>query len=193
MGPKGLLDALSRVCSEGQSAAEQGYQLIVLSDRMAGPKRVPISSLLALGALHHHLIETRHRMKVGLIVETAEAREVHHICVLLGTFFTIQMKGKYYVFKYLNYSFFQGYGADAICPYLVFELASDLRQEGVLDSELSDQIIYSAYSNAIETGIAKVSLYHVEPFSFFNKKLVLDKRLSFNIYLFIIYFNMWFI
>ncbi|XP_026474979.1 glutamate synthase [NADH], amyloplastic isoform X2 [Ctenocephalides felis] len=132
LGPKGLLQALSQVCLDGQNAAEQGYQLIVLSDRMAGPKRVPVSSLLALGVLHHHLIESRHRMKVGLIVETAEAREVHHICVLLG------------------------YGADAICPYLVFELASDLRQEGVLDAELTDHIIYNAYSNAIETGIAKV-------------------------------------
>ena len=80
--------------------------------------RVPISSLLALGAVHHHLIEERQRMKVGLILESGEAREVHHICVLLG------------------------YGADGICPYLVFETARSLRHEGVLPPTLSDEKIF---------------------------------------------------
>lgn len=78
-----------------------------------------MSSLLVLGAVHHHLIEERQRMKVGLIIETAEAREVHHICLLLG------------------------YGADAICPYLVFEMARDLRADGVLDSSLTDHALYA--------------------------------------------------
>lgn len=71
-------------------------------------------------------------MKVGLIVETAEAREVHHVCVLLG------------------------YGADAICPFLVFELAKSLRDDNVLDPSLTDDDIFNAYAKAIDTGISKV-------------------------------------
>ena len=82
--------------------------------------RVPVSMLLALGAVHHHLIEERQRMKVGLILETGEAREVHHMCVLLG------------------------YGADGICPYLVFEMARDLRADGVLDGQIyTDNVMFT--------------------------------------------------
>lgn len=131
-GTAGYDNALTRVCQEGQAAAEQNYQLLVLSDRKAGPDRCPLSALLALGALHHRLIETRNRMKVALIVETAEINEVHHVCVILG------------------------YGADAICPYLAFELAGALRDEGILDMNITDQQIYSSYAQAIDTGISKV-------------------------------------
>ncbi|RVE47232.1 hypothetical protein evm_008100 [Chilo suppressalis] len=131
-GPRGLEPALTRIANEAHGAAVAGYQLIVLSDRASGPQRVPVSSLLALGAVHHHLIETRQRMKVGLLVETAEAREVHHMSVLLG------------------------YGADAICPYLAFELAFALRNDNILDPALTDDDIYKAYQKSIETGLAKV-------------------------------------
>ncbi|XP_055629732.1 uncharacterized protein LOC129770731 isoform X2 [Toxorhynchites rutilus septentrionalis] len=131
-GAEGFLTGLRRACTEAQNAANGGYQLLVLSDRTANKDRAPISALLALGAVHHYLIETRLRMKVGLIVETAEAREVHHICVLLG------------------------YGADAICPYLVFELAEALRDETVIDPSMSNDAIYKAYADAVETGILKV-------------------------------------
>lgn len=131
-GVAGYDHALKRVCQEGQLAAEQNNQVLVLSDRLASKERCPLSALLAIGALHHHLIETRNRMKVALIVETAEINEVHHVCVILG------------------------YGADAICPYLAFELAGALRDEGVLDHSISDQQIYSAYAQAIDTGISKV-------------------------------------
>lgn len=131
-GVAGYIDTFRRICSQAQKAAESNHQLIVLSDRAGGPERCPISSLLALGCVHHHLIETRHRMKVGLIIETAEAREVHHVCVLLG------------------------YGADAICPYLVFEMAKSLRDDGVLDTTLTDDDIFGAYAKAIDTGISKV-------------------------------------
>lgn len=73
---------------------------------------------MVLGAVHHYLIEERQRMKVGIIIETGEAREVHHLCVLLG------------------------YGADGICPYLVFEMARDLRDDGVIDEAFTDNIIF---------------------------------------------------
>lgn len=77
-----------------------------------------------MGAVHHHLIEERQRMKVGLILETGEAREVHHMCVLLG------------------------YGADGICPYLVFETAASLRKEGILDASISDQKIFEVRNHS---------------------------------------------
>ncbi|XP_043577717.1 glutamate synthase [NADH] isoform X1 [Bombus pyrosoma] len=131
-GPPGLVNTLNRVNQEANQAAKEGYQFIVLSDRLSSPERVPVSSLLVLGAVHHNLIEERQRMKVGLIVETAEAREIHHICLLLG------------------------YGADAICPYLVFEMARNLRMDGVLDSSLTDNALCANYAEAMDRGIAKV-------------------------------------
>lgn len=129
-GRQGLVRALDRICHEATVAAGSGYSLVVLTDRQAGPDRVPISALLSLGAVHHHLIRERQRMKVGLIVETGEAREVHHICVLLG------------------------YGADAICPYLVFELLSALKAEAKL--QMDDERIFKNYVAAVERGISKV-------------------------------------
>nr|CAD7464135.1 unnamed protein product [Timema tahoe] len=71
-------------------------------------------------------------MKVGLILETGEAREVHHMCVLLG------------------------YGADAICPYLIFEMAGALRNEGVVDRSLTDAVLFKNYVEAMDRGISKV-------------------------------------
>ncbi|CAH1997917.1 unnamed protein product [Acanthoscelides obtectus] len=130
-GIPGFLNKLKSICEEANNAARTN-QIIILSDRHAGPDRVPISILLALGATHHHLIETRSRMKVALVLETGEAREVHHICVLLG------------------------YGADAICPYLALELASSLRDQGILDTTLSDEAIFQNYAQAMQTGISKV-------------------------------------
>jgi glutamate synthase (NADH) len=131
-GVQGYIETFDRICREAQRAVESDHQLIIISDRAGGPQFCPISSLLALGCIHHHLIETRLRMKVGLIVETAEAREVHHICVLLG------------------------YGADGINPYLVFEMAKTLRDQTVIDATMSDEEISAAFGKAIDTGMAKV-------------------------------------
>nr|NVI74094.1 putative glutamate synthase 1 [Cucujiformia] len=129
-GSQGYLKKLQEICDESNEASSKN-QIIILSDRKGGKDRIPISSLVALGAVHHYLIETRARMKVALVIETAEAREVHHICVLLG------------------------YGADAICPYLALELASSLRDQGILDTSLSDESIYQNYAQAMQTGISK--------------------------------------
>ncbi|KAK6187782.1 hypothetical protein SNE40_005732 [Patella caerulea] len=130
-GAEGLLPALQRLCKEAAVAAED-HQLIIMSDRKAGPEYLPISSLLAVGAVHHHLINEKLRMKAGLIVETGEAREVHHFCTLLG------------------------YGADAICPYLVFETIRRLREQNLLDPPLADEEIYMNYRAACARGISKV-------------------------------------
>lgn len=131
-GGAGLLNAIRRICDEACTAAKYGYTLIVLSDRKAGKDFIPVSAAMALGAVHHHLITMRQRMKCGLIVETGEAREVHHMCVLLG------------------------YGADAICPYLVFEMVAMLRSDGLLNPPLSDEQIFKNYVAAMERGISKV-------------------------------------
>jgi glutamate synthase (NADPH/NADH) large chain len=109
-GAPGMLKALDRVCAEAEAAVDAGFKLIVLSDRAIGPERVPISSLLATGAVHHHLVRRAKRTRVGLLVETGEAREVHHHCLLVG------------------------YGADAINPYLAFEALWQARRDGLLDS-----------------------------------------------------------
>ena len=73
-GADGLVPAIDRICAEAAAAASSGYKLIVLSDKKAGFSHVPISSLLALGAVHHHLIKKKLRMRVALIVESGEAR-----------------------------------------------------------------------------------------------------------------------
>ncbi|KAK5646014.1 hypothetical protein RI129_004478 [Pyrocoelia pectoralis] len=130
-GAAGLVPKLQSICEEAEKASKQN-QILIISDRLVGPERVPISSLLVLGAVHHHLIETRARMKVALVIESGEIREVHHICVLLG------------------------YGADVICPYLALELASSLRDQGVIDCSYTDEMIFNNYSQAMQTGISKV-------------------------------------
>ena len=79
----------------------------------AGEERVPISSLLACGRVHHHLVATKKRMLAGLLLETGEARDVHHMCTLLG------------------------YGADAICPYLAMEAIVALQEDGKVDGRKS--------------------------------------------------------
>ncbi|MEC9093956.1 MAG: glutamate synthase central domain-containing protein, partial [Planctomycetota bacterium] len=96
-GPDGLRSTLERICTESSQAISQGASLIVLSDRRTGPGRIPVSSLLAVGAVHQNLVRQEDRTKVGLIIETGEAREVHHHCCLFG------------------------YGADAIYPYMAFD------------------------------------------------------------------------
>lgn len=126
----GLQLNIDRVCKEAEDAVNNGHHFIILSDRTAGKNHVPISPLLVLGAVHHHLIDKKLRMKVGLIVETGESREVHDYCTLVG------------------------YGADAICPYMVFNLAKKLRLNGEIKE--SDQEAFKNYVAAIERGMAKV-------------------------------------
>ena len=109
-GKAGMVAALDRICAEAEAAVDEGETLIVLSDRAISAKRVPLSSLLAVGAVHHHLVRKAKRTRIGLLVETGEAREVHHHCLLVG------------------------YGADAINPYLAFESLWQARREGLLDS-----------------------------------------------------------
>jgi glutamate synthase (NADH) len=106
-GLPGYKKALDRVCFEATRAIEDGMKVIILSDRATSPTRVPLSTLIACGGVHHHLVLQKKRAKIALMVETAEAREVHHVCVLVG------------------------YGADAICPWLTMEVIHKVAREGL--------------------------------------------------------------
>lgn len=123
---------LDSICQQAEQAALSDVTYLILSDRMAGRNYLPVSALLAVGAVHQHLITKKLRMKVGLIVETGEAREIHHLCLLLG------------------------FGADAICPYLVFETIRNLNAQGMLNSEFDNEQIFKNYTLATRYGIAKV-------------------------------------
>ncbi|UCF48061.1 MAG: glutamate synthase large subunit [Myxococcales bacterium] len=133
-GADGLEPALQRIRQEAEQAVDDGYSLIVLTDRAAGKDRIPMSALLATGAAHHHLVGTEKRTRVGIVVETGEAREVHHHCCLVG------------------------YGADAINPYLAFEALWQERRIGTLDAETfpDDDSIVAGYRKAVAKGMLKV-------------------------------------
>ncbi|MEM7256994.1 MAG: glutamate synthase large subunit, partial [Pseudomonadota bacterium] len=134
-GEAGLREALQRICDEASQAIADGYSLVVLSDRAVGNNRVPISSLLAVGAVHHHLVARSERSQIGLVLETGEAREVHHHCLLVG------------------------YGVDAINPYLAFEALWNAYQQGQLDDVKhinSEADIEAIYRKAVGKGMLKV-------------------------------------
>ncbi|MEM1437314.1 MAG: glutamate synthase central domain-containing protein, partial [Pseudomonadota bacterium] len=135
VGVVGLKDALDRICAEADAAIEDGRSLIVLSDRGVGQDRAAISALLAIGTVHHHLVRAHTRTRIGLILETGEAREVHHHCLLIG------------------------YGCDAINPYLAFEALWDARRDGQLDDVdhiSNDDDVISAYRKGVAKGMLKV-------------------------------------
>jgi glutamate synthase (NADPH/NADH) large chain len=129
----GFLRALDRICAEAESAIAEGFAFIILSDRKIGAQRIPLSALVACGAVHHHLVGSHKRSLIGLIVETGEAREVHHHCLLTG------------------------YGADAINPYLAFEALWQARNDGLLGTSFgTEESLVYAYNKAVGKGMLKV-------------------------------------
>ena len=131
-GTAGMAAALDRICKEAEQAIDDEYSLLVLSDRAVGRNRIPLSSLLACGAVHHHLVKKAKRTRIGIVLETGEAREVHHHCLLIG------------------------YGADAINPYLAFESLRHASRNGLLDDSFSEEEILSAYRTGVAKGMLKV-------------------------------------
>ena len=131
-GAAGLGNALDRLCREAEQAVDDGCAFVGLSDRAAGPDRVPVPTLLACGAVHHHLLRTIKRTRVGLLLETGEAREVHHHCLLVG------------------------YGADAINPYLTFEALWQARRQGRLPAAADDEAVVDRYRKGVRKGMLKV-------------------------------------
>ncbi|KAI7287579.1 putative glutamate synthase, partial [Hortaea werneckii] len=131
-GIAGYVEALDRINDACTVAVENGHKIIVLSDRNTSAERVPVSSLLATGMVHHHMVRNRWRSQAALVVETAEAREVHHMCVLVG------------------------YGADAICPYLAIECILKLHREGLIRKKIDQETLIGNYKHSCDGGILKV-------------------------------------
>ena len=129
-GAAGMESAIDALCDRAETSVQHGYNIIVLSDRLVSADRVPIPSLLACSAVHHHLIRKGLRTSVGLIVETGEAREVHHFATLAG------------------------YGAEAINPWLAFETLADIREK--IDPDLAKWEINKRYTKALNKGLLKV-------------------------------------
>jgi glutamate synthase domain-containing protein 2/glutamate synthase domain-containing protein 1/glutamate synthase domain-containing protein 3 len=126
-GPDGLERALRRICGEADVALAAGANILILSDRSAGPERVPLPSLLATGAVHHHLVRAGTRLQCGIVVESGEPRSVHSIAVLVG------------------------YGAAAVNPYLMLETLAELVELGWLPDGMTAK---EAQKRAVK-GIAK--------------------------------------
>ncbi len=130
-GADGMGWALEKLCDEAEEEVRGGCNIIILSDRRAGADRVPIPVLLACAAVHHHLIRKGLRTSVGLVVETAEPREVHHFACLAG------------------------YGAEAINPYLAFETLIAMKDD--LPGKAADEKeIIKKYIKSIDKGLLKV-------------------------------------
>ena len=130
-GEGALKEALDRLCGEASKAINDGYSIIVLSDRGVTGDQAPIPSLLATAAVHHHLIREGTRTRVGLVMESGEPREVHHFCLLLG------------------------YGASAVNPYVALATVQDLADRGELNGTKPDYAVKN-FIKANEKGLLKV-------------------------------------
>jgi glutamate synthase (NADPH/NADH) large chain len=130
-GGSGLRRALEDVRTKVSQAIRNGARIIVLSDRESNEWLAPIPSLLAVAAVHHHLVRERSRTQIGLVVETGDAREVHHMAMLVG------------------------FGCAAINPYMAFESIEDMVDRGLITGLTSDQA-KANYVKAAGKGVLKV-------------------------------------
>ena len=144
-GPEGLARAMDRLCSEASERLAEGDNILIISDRAAGQDRVPIPALMAVSGVHHHLVREGTRLQTGLVVESGEPREVHHICCLLG------------------------FGASAINPYLAFETLHEMFDEGLLSKVESaadaEAHFVKAMGKAILKTISKMGISTVRSYS----------------------------
>jgi glutamate synthase (NADPH) large chain len=129
-GAAGLERALERVCRDATDNVLADMNILILSDREVSAERIPIPAALATAAVHHHLIRQGLRMQTGLVIETGEAREVHHFCVLAG------------------------YGAEAVNPYLAFQTLEELRVKNGIPRPAYE--VRKNYIKAVGKGILKV-------------------------------------
>ncbi|MGX7829365.1 glutamate synthase large subunit [Actinokineospora sp. 24-640] len=130
-GGVALADAVARVRREASEAIAAGARTLVLSDRDSDHRMAPIPSLLLVSAVHHHLVRTKERLRVALVVESGDAREVHHIALLLG------------------------YGAAAVNPYLAFETIEDLIAQGAVTG-VEPRTAIRNYVSALVKGVLKI-------------------------------------
>ena len=130
-GPKAMEKRLAAMCREADAAIANGASFIVLSDRDSNKDLAPVPSLLMTAAVHHHLIRQENRMKVGIIVEAGDVREVHHVALLIG------------------------YGASAVNPYLAMETAEELVRNGMLEGITVDKAVGNLIK-ALGKGVLKI-------------------------------------
>ncbi|MDN3296770.1 glutamate synthase large subunit [Streptomyces ficellus] len=131
-GGDALAARIEEICAEADAAIEGGARLIVLSDRHSDAEHAPIPSLLLTSAVHHHLIRTKQRTQVGLLVEAGDVREVHHVALLIG------------------------YGAAAVNPYLAMESVEDLLRAGTFVEGLEPEQAIRNLIYALGKGVLKV-------------------------------------
>jgi len=130
-GEKQLEDAIETLCRRASLAIKSGYTLLILTDRGVDHEYAPIPSLLALSAVHNHLIREETRNQVALIVESGEPREVMHFCLLLG------------------------YGASAVNPYLAIETLENMHKSGAFPAEYTWDKVFKSYMKSIDKGLLK--------------------------------------
>ncbi|MBC7725647.1 MAG: glutamate synthase large subunit [Burkholderiaceae bacterium] len=130
-GPRAMHDRIDAMCDEVDEAIASGSTFIVLSDRDSNRDLAPVPSLLMLAAVHHHLIRDENRMKVGIIVEAGDVREVHHVALLIG------------------------YGASAVNPYLAMESAEQLVRSGMLTGVTAEKAVKNLIK-ALGKGVLKI-------------------------------------
>ncbi len=131
-GEPGMEKALSRMCAAAEARVDEGFTMLILTDRDVDGSRAPIPALLVTSALHHHLTRAKKRHLTALVMETAEAREVMHFATLMG------------------------YGASAVNPYLAIETIADLKARGRLPETLKLETAIEQYVTAIKKGLLKV-------------------------------------
>ena len=130
-GPRAMQARIDAMCAEVDLAIAAGARYIVLSDRDSTRDLAPVPSLLMLAAVHHHLIRNQNRLKVGIIVEAGDVREVHHVALLVG------------------------YGATAINPYLAMETAEDMVRRGMITGLTAEEAVHNLIK-ALGKGVLKV-------------------------------------
>ena len=130
-GAAGIAQAMEDLCNKASQAIDSGYNILILSDRGVNKDLAPIPALLAVSGVHHHLVREATRTTIGLVVETGEAREVHHCALLIG------------------------YGASAINPYLAFETLDGMIRQGALSKADHTTAVHN-YIKALNKGVLKV-------------------------------------
>ncbi|RBP36075.1 glutamate synthase (NADPH/NADH) large chain/glutamate synthase (ferredoxin) [Roseimicrobium gellanilyticum] len=136
-GTIGLRKAVERLCAEAEKAVEDNVRILILSDRTIDHNRVPVPSLIATGAVHHHLNRAQKRMRLSIVVDTGEARDTHQMACLFG------------------------FGASAVCPYLAFEtvqevLDADKTARKPLYTDLDFAKLLTNYRKSLEKGVLKI-------------------------------------
>ena len=130
-GPDGMEVRLEALCEEAARYVDNGANILILSDRNLGPERVAMPSLLAVAAVHHHLVRRGTRLRTGLVIESGEPRDIHHMATLIG------------------------YGAAAINPYLMFESLDELADRSLLPVDLTREEAEKRIVKAIGKGLLK--------------------------------------